>query len=117
MICGTIVMDVSFASEELAELCQSRRKAVRELGMPCARKLSSRLADMSAAAHVGELVAGHPHPLKGDRSGQFSVRLDGGKRLVFSPAVIPIPVHEDGSVDWRQVTRVRVDFIGNFHDA
>lgn len=109
-------MLIAFASRDLEDLCLSERRAVRELGKPCARKLFARLADLKAASHVGELVAGYPHPLKGDRAGQFSIRLDGGNRLVFSPASEPVPLADDGSVDWRRVTSVRIVFIGDYHD-
>ena len=109
-------MDIEFSSKDLAELCQSERRAMRELGQPGARKLFARLADLTAAAHVGELVAGFPHPLQGDRAGQFSVRLDGGRRLVFRAANAPVPVDDDGSIDWTRVTRVRIEFIGDSHD-
>ena len=72
-----------------------------------------------------ELVAGRPHPLKGDseallrsadRAGQFAVDLEGAKRLVFEPANDPIPCNEDGSIDWSKVTHVCIVFIGDYHD-
>lgn len=109
-------MNIEFASPDCKELCESERQAVRELGRPCARKLFSRLADLKAAENVSELVAGYPHPLKGDRAGQFSVRLEGGKRLVFRPANEPLPLDENGSIDWKRVTRVCIVFIGDYHD-
>ena len=109
-------MYIEFVSADLKELCESERQAVRELGRPCAKKLFSRLADLKAAENVGELIAGYPHPLKGDRAGQFSVRLEGGKRLVFRPTNEPLPLDEKGSVDWKRVTRVSIVFIGDYHD-
>lgn len=69
-----------------------------------------------AANHVGELVAGKPHPLKYDRGGQFAVALKGGKRLVFRSANEPVPLSDDDSVDWRRVTRICIVFIGDYHD-
>jgi proteic killer suppression protein len=109
-------MQIEFASQDLAELCLSERRAVRELGKPCAKKLFARLADLAAADRVADLVTGHPHPLRGDRSGQFSLRLEGAKRLVFGPANEPIPANDDGSIDWPRVTRVRIEFVGDYHD-
>ncbi len=109
-------MHIDFASPDLKGLCASERQAVRELGRPCARKLFARLADLKAAEHVGELVAGYPHPLKGDRAGQFSLRLEGGKRLVFKLANEPIPQTDDGSIDWKRTTRICIVFIGDYHD-
>jgi toxin HigB-1 len=109
-------MRIEFASPDLRELCESERRAVRELGRPCARKLFARLADLKAAENVNELVAGYPHPLKGDRAGQFSVRLEGGKRLVFQSANQPVPTNDNGNIDWKRVTRLSIVFIGDYHD-
>lgn len=109
-------MHIEFSSVDLKELCESERRAVRELGRPCAKKLFARLADLYAAENVSELIAGRPHPLKGDRAGQFAVRLEGGKRLVFSPANEPLPLDGNGALEWRRVTRVSIEFIGDYHD-
>jgi len=86
------------------------------LGKACARKLRSRLADLDAADSVQDLVAGRPHPLKGERAGQFAVDLQGAKRLVFKTANDPIPYKDDGKIDWSKVTHVCIVFIGDYHD-
>jgi proteic killer suppression protein len=109
-------MDISFASPEIEKLCSEERAMQRKLGASCARKLRARLADLDTVATVRELIAGRPHPLKGDRAGQFALDLQGGKRLVFEPADEPIPYSEDGSIDWSQVTKARIVFIGDYHD-
>lgn len=75
----------------------------------------ARLADLRAARVVTELVAGHPEPLSGDRRGQFSLRLDGGRRLVFEPTD-PVPRGDDKAIVWGKVTSVRIVFIGDYHD-
>ena len=80
------------------------------------RKLRTRLADLQAASSVTELVAGRPHPLVGDRAGQFAVDLEGGRRLVFVPGHDPVPRRDDGSVDWLLVTKVRIVYVGDYHD-
>ena len=58
------------------------------------------MADLIAAESVQNLVYGKPHPLKGDRLGQFAVSLEGAERLVFEPSNAQIPRKEDGSIDW-----------------
>ena len=60
--------------------------------------------------------AGRPHPLKGDRLGQFSVDLQGAVRLVFESSQDPIPRNADKSIAWNQVNKVRIVFIGDYHD-
>jgi len=109
-------LEIEIPDDRLRTLCEQQKAAVRKLGKPCSRKLRTRLADLSAAVNVRELEAGRPHPLKGDRSGQFSLDMQGGIRLVFEPANNPVPHHPDGGIDWNQVTRVRIVFIGDYHD-
>ena len=108
-------MDILFRSTELEALCCNERTQQKHPGAAGAKKLRSRLGDLDAASRVSELVAGRPHPLKGDRAGEFALDLDGGRRLVFEPADTP-PVRDDGSIDWHRVTRVRITYIGNYHD-
>jgi toxin HigB-1 len=109
-------MEITFSDRKLQKLCEQEAVAQRKLGANCARKLKTRLADLAAASSVIELVAGRPHPLKGDRTGEFAVDLEGGKRLVFQPGNEPIPLMEDGSINWSEVTAVCIIFIGDYHD-
>lgn len=109
-------MDIDYKSKKLRELCEKRAVAEKKLGTACARKLRSRLSDLEAASRVTDLVAGNPHPLEGDRAGQFALDLAGGWRLVFAPNQDPCPRHGDGSIDWSQVTIVLVEYIGDYHD-
>jgi proteic killer suppression protein len=109
-------MDIAFSNEKLRKLCEMRAEAERRLGADCARKLRTRLSDLDAAATVGALVAGRPHPLKGDRTGQFAVDLAGGMRLVFEPNDDSCPRLDDGAVDWHRVSHIRIVFIGDYHD-
>lgn len=109
-------MEIIFGDSKLQKLCEQQAVAQKQLGQVCARKLRLRLADLAAAGSVRELVAGRPHPLKGDRAGQFAVDLEGAKRLVFEPANDPISCNKDGSIDWSKVTRVCIVFMGDYHD-
>lgn len=109
-------MEIQYKDKKIRELCEKQAVAERKLGAPCARKLRSRLGDLDAAQRVSELTFGNPHPLKGDRLGQFALDLAGGWRLVFTAANDPSPAHADGSIDWTQVTIVCIEYIGDYHD-
>ena len=65
--------------------------------------------------NVSQLQLGRPHPLTGDRAGQFSVDLDGPMRLLFDPAELPPPTLPSGGIDWQQVSSVRLLEIGDTH--
>lgn len=109
-------MKILFANKKIRELCEQQRKAQQQLGNDCARKLRARLSDIESATTVTDLVAGRPHPLKGERYGQFALDLAGGYRLVFCPANDPRPTTVDGSINWAQVSIVCIEFIGDYHD-
>ncbi len=110
------ILEISFLNKKLRQLCESSAVADRQLGLPSASKLRRRLADLRAVATVSELVAGRPHPLTGDRAGQFSLELAKGDRVAFSPVNDPLPLTEDGAINWSQVTLIRIDYIGDYHD-
>lgn len=109
-------MEIKFKNKQVRELCEKRAVAVKKLGDICTRKLQTRLADIEAASRVSDLSAGNPHPLAGDRLGQFALDLAGGWRLVFSPANEPIPRRDDASIDWSAVTIVCIEYVGDYHD-
>lgn len=109
-------MDIDFADAKLRALCEQHTRMVSAFGLPCAKKLQGRLADLEAAAFVTELIAGRPHPLKGNRLGQFAVDLYGAVRLVFEPDHDPLPRNADKSIAWNQVNKIRIVFIGDYHD-
>lgn len=88
----------------------------RAFGTACAKKLQRRLADLQAALTLMDVVAGRPHPLERDRLGQFAIDLHGACRLVFESADEPIPIKEDGTIAWNEVTKIRIVFIGDYHD-
>ena len=109
-------MDVSYRDHDLRELCESERAAKRALGAGCARKLVARVADLKAASSVFKLPAGKPHPLKGNRTGQYAIGLANGVRLIIEPNHKPVPKEPDGGTNWRAVTKVIIIEIGNYHD-
>lgn len=109
-------MNITFKRNADRKLAEDGSAAVKKLGPDCARQLRARLADLNAAQVVGELVAGQPHPLKGDKLGKFAVRLSGGQRLVLEAADDPVPTTAESHIDWPRVSRVHVIFIGDYHD-
>lgn len=109
-------MDVSYASEDLQDLCESERSAKRKLGADSAKKLLARVADLKAASSVLKLPAGKPHPLKGNRLGQYAISLAGGFRLVFEANQKPVPRKADNSIDWIAVSSVKIVEVNDYHD-
>ncbi len=109
-------MNINFLNSDLKKLCEDPKHASRKLGSASAKKLRTRLRILEVATKLGEIPVGRPHPLKGKRTGQFAVDLAGGHRLVFEPFDDPVPLNEDGSVEWRELESIRIVFIGDYHD-
>lgn len=108
-------MKILYGDAKLKALCTDERRAKKKLGGAGFRKLRSRLADLEAVTSVAELVAGRPHPLHGDRVGQYALDLDGGRRLVFEPEDGSLP-REGKGINWSEVTSIRIVYIGDYHD-
>ena len=109
-------MDIDYKTTKLKKLCLIAKEADKKLGPLSGKKLRSRLADIEAASNVSDLNAGRPHPYKGDKTGQFSLDLHGGYRLIFEPMEELPPLTDDGSIDWSKVKSIFVVVIGDPHE-
>lgn len=92
-------------------------KLVQKYGAERARQIRRRLDDLEAAETLETMrsVAGHCEELAGDRDGQLSVRIGKNFRLIFEPANDPIPCKEDGGLDWKAVTDLRILEVVDYH--
>ncbi|MBL0251905.1 MAG: killer suppression protein [Polaromonas sp.] len=70
---------------------ETPRKIKAAVGEPSAKKLQSRLDDLHAAPNMEMMrsLPGSWEELKGDRKGQFSARLQDGRRLIVRPQKNP----------------------------
>lgn len=108
-------MDIYFNTKKIEKLCKNTGKADTRIGAKCAKILRQRLSQLAAVKTLGEIVYGKPHPLKGDRIGEFSISLEGGFRLVIKP-IEPIPKTAKNAIDWKKVSNINIVFIGDYHD-
>jgi len=53
--------------------------------------------------------------LSGGRDGQLSVDLEHPYRLLFIPANDPIPLTQDGGLDWTKITEIEIVEITDTH--
>ena len=109
------LVKIGYRDKRLRAICLESKEANKAHGRDVAKKLQQRLADLDAADHVRGLAAGKPHPLTGDRQGQFALDIGGGNRLVFEPDE-PVPYLSDGGIDWSKVSDITIVFIGDYHD-
>lgn len=108
-------MKYEFSDSKIERQCKDFAYSKRVLGMNGAKNLKHRLEDLEAAVTVKDLLVGKPHPLKGDRFGQFALTVIDGKRLIFVPDMNPIPKKQDNGIDWAAVDRVKICDIEDYH--
>lgn len=107
------ILEISFQSEALLNLCIDDSIADHELGSANAEVLRNRLDDIRAADCVHELLAGRPQAAR--MAGQDCYRLEVAKDswLWIAPNHINPRVIADGTPDWGRVRRVLVIAVGN----
>lgn len=106
-----------FGDEKLERACATRDALDRRYGS-LAAVLARRLTALRSATVLSDLrnVPGRFEPLRANRAGQFSVRLDAHMRLVFEAADDPLPVLRSGGLDHTRVARVRILEVADYHD-
>ena len=114
-------MDICFADSKLEKECNDERLLLRRHGDRRAVKLKTRLGvfrEAKVLADLGPPYAGphRCHELKGDRAGQLSVDLDHPYRLIFLPNHDPIPLREEGGLDWSRITAIKILGIEDTHE-
>ena len=111
-------MVIYFKTKRLQKICSDTNESIKKLGAKMARKLQQRLMELRAASCLADISKVPPsrcHLLSGNRGGQLSVDLEQPYRLVFIPANDPIPVKQDGGLDWAKVTEIEIVEIVDTH--
>ena len=99
-------MELAFETKSLRTTCESEANARSELGESLAEMLRHRLADLSAATSVHDLVAGNARAVDG--TDHFAVQLDEEHRLVLSANHPKNPIGESGGISWENVSRIKI---------
>ena len=111
-------MKIYFKTRKLQKLCSEESIMRKRLGENMAGRLQQRMMELKAAeslADVSRLGTARCHELKGNRAGQLSVDLEHPYRLLFMPAIDPVPRKKDGGMDWEQVTEIEIIGIEDTH--
>lgn len=111
-------MEIAFPSGDDPNDWNERKRLVRHHGANRAKLIGRRLDDLRAASclEIMRNLPGRTHELRGDRSGQLSIDLDGPYRLIFEPTNAPLPVKKDGGLDWVAITAIRLLGVVDTHD-
>ncbi|WP_419620698.1 type II toxin-antitoxin system RelE/ParE family toxin [Thiolapillus sp.] len=113
-------MDISFSSRRLEKQLNQERAMVKAFGSQRAKRLKIVLTTLRAAPSLAMFAPPYSpphrcHELTGNRKGKLSLDLDGPYRLLLSPAHNPLPERQEGGLDWRQVTAIKIHGVEDTH--
>jgi hypothetical protein len=106
-------MIIAFETEYLRELCEDASMACKVLGSEVSRRLILGLADIRAARTIFELPARKPR-IAGDDGDLLEFELGSAAQMTWKANHPSLPTNEDGKIDWRRVTRIRLIQIGGY---
>jgi plasmid maintenance system killer protein len=113
-------MEITFATKSLMKQLSEGKAMVKAFGTMRANKLKIVLTQLRAAPNLGVFAPPMSpphrcHELAGNRKGQLTVDLGHPYRLMFEPNHNPLPVREEGGLDWRLVTSINIIEIEDPH--
>ena len=111
-------MEIMFPIGDDPANWNEEKRLVRRHNNQRAKLIRRRLDELRAASNLDVMrsLPGRCHELKGDRSGQLSLDLDGPYRLLFRPAQNPPCQKPDGGLDWKLVVAVILVGVVDTHD-
>lgn len=110
-------MDITFADKKLEKWANNFVLAKKKLGNDRAAKYHQRLGDIRDVESFNDLqfLPGNFHNLSSNRNGQWSCSLDHPYRLIFEPAVKPVPTNEHGTPILTEMKIVEIIEIVDYH--
>jgi len=100
-------VQLSFATRELRQLCEDEEAMKQTLRTNVADVLRRRLADLSAASNMADLVAFPPIRVTSSTS-RYGIELCDRYFLMFHPNHRSAQTFPDGEIDWTSVSRVQI---------
>ncbi|HLN20907.1 MAG TPA: type II toxin-antitoxin system RelE/ParE family toxin [Bacteroidales bacterium] len=110
-------MIITFADNNLRKYANDNRLAVRKLGPKRAELFHRRLEDIYDTENFAGLehLPGRYHQLKENKKGQWACDLDHPYRLIFEPAVKPVPIDKDGKIILNEIKAAEIIKIEDYH--
>ena len=113
-------MDIVFKNKRLAKDFNAKARLEKIHGVKRAKKIKLRMAEFRAALSLMDFWPpksgpSRCHELKG-RKYELSVDLDHPYRLIFTPAHNPVPLKDDGGLDWSKITAIKILRIEDTHE-
>lgn len=110
-------MEISYKSRKIQQQLTDPKDLAKSFGA-LARKVNQRIKELTAADNLAimrTIPAARCHELTGDHKGELAVDISGNYRMIFEPIHDPIPIKEDGGLNWEEVTKIQINAIKDYH--
>jgi hypothetical protein len=101
-------IQLAFQTVKLRQICESSVSAKRSLGDPAARSLRTRLADLQASMSPAEIVNLGFAAFDTCSDIRIFIYIEGGYAVTATVNNRPEPRLENGQLDWKRVTRLKI---------
>jgi proteic killer suppression protein len=108
---------INFSDNKLEKLINDLKSLQKEYGQIGAKIVRRRLDDLRASTTLADIrhLPGKYHELKENRKGQIAAHLEEPKRLIFVPDHDPVPLTENGAMDWKAINSIKIIEIIDYH--
>lgn len=101
------MLEVSFENIEIREICENEDLAEERFGSVVAKSLKHRLADISAAKSIFDLVAGNLKHVKGAPT-DCTIEVGSCFKLLFRASQTNLEKDKNGNINWSTVYRIKL---------
>ena len=106
------MLEISFQSIHLSNLCASEHFANTLLGVKVATKLRARLSDISVSEKLTDLPVSRPQFSFIDNVEYIIIKIDADIEAGFICVQSKPPKNPDNTINWDLVKRIKLMFIG-----
>lgn len=110
-------MKLSYKTKKLEKSLTTDKGLAKGYGT-LAKKVKMRMQQLKAADNlwaVSRLPALRLHPYKGDRKNLCSINIQENWRILFQIDQDPVPTLEDGGVDLKAITIIKIEAVEDPH--
>ena len=110
-------MQIEYKSNKLKKTLSTPREIMTNYGT-MAKQVNKRIEELKAAVTLHDISLipqANCHHLKGPLKGCLAVDISANYRIVFEPNNNPLPIHEEGGLDWKLVTDIKILSIEDYH--
>ena len=113
-------MEIIFATKKLMKQLNESKTMVKVHGPRRTKILKVVMVSLRAAPNLDIFAPSYSkpnrcHELTGNLKGFLSVDLDHPYRLLFKPIDEPLPMREEGGLDWSKVTVIEIQGVEDTH--